>query len=81
MSGRVRESASLILRLLVYGGPVVPEGVLGGVPVCTSGRSRGLHGLRCEGVLEGDVVEAVDFRGPPCVPFRQLGVLSAQSRV
>ena len=55
----------------VYGGRVVLKGVLGGVPVCTGGTSRGLHGLRCEGVVEGDIFEAVDFRGPPCPPVRQ----------
>ena len=49
----------------VYGGCVVPEGVLGRVPVRTGGASRGLHCLRCEGVVKGDVVEVVDFRGPP----------------
>ena len=54
----------------VYGIRVVAEGVLGGVPVCTGGTSRGLHGLRSEGVVERDVVEAVDFSGPPCPPVR-----------
>ena len=37
-------------------------------------QSRGLHGPRCEGVIEGNIVEAVDFSGPPCLPFRQRGV-------
>ena len=61
-------------RLWVYGGGVVPEGVLGGVLVWTGGTSRGLHGLKCEGVVEGDIVEAVDFSGHPSLPFRQRGV-------
>ena len=39
-------------RLRVYGGGVVPEGVLRGVLVCTGRTSRRLHGLRCEGVVE-----------------------------
>ena len=60
-------------RLRVYGGGVVPEGVLGGSPLCTGGTSRGLHGLRCEGVPEGDIVEAVDFSCPPCPPVCQRG--------
>ena len=60
--------------LWVYGSGVVPEIVLGGVLVCTSSTSRGLHGLRCKGIVEGDIVEAVDFSGPPCLPFRQRGV-------
>ena len=44
--------------LWVYGGRVVPEGVLGGILVRTGGSSRGLHGLRCGVAVEGDVVEA-----------------------
>ena len=56
-------------RLRMYGSWVVPEGVLGGVPVCSGGTSRGLHCLRREGVVEGDLVEAVGFSGPPCLPY------------
>ena len=62
-------------RLWVYGSRVVPEGVLGGVPVCLGGTSRRSHRLRREGVVEGDLVEAVGFCGPPCLPFRQRGVV------
>ena len=61
-------------RLWVFGGGVVPEGVFGRVLVCTGSTSRGLHGLRCEGVVKGDIVEAVDFSCPPCPPVRQRGV-------
>ena len=57
-------------RLCMYGSAVVPEGVLGGVPVCSGGTSRGLHCLRREGVVEGDLVEAVGFSGSPCLPLR-----------
>ena len=62
--------------LWVYGGKVVPEGVLDGVPVRTGGASCRLHGLHCKGVVEGDVVEAVNFRGPLCPPVRQRGVVA-----
>ena len=65
----------------VYVGSVVPEGVLGRVPVRTGGASRGLRGLRCDGVVQRDVVEAVDFRSLACPPVRQCGVVLAQSRV
>ena len=61
-------------RFRMYGSGVVPEGVLGRVPVCSGGTSRGLHCLRREGVVEGDLIEAVGFSGPPCLPFRQCGV-------
>ena len=61
-------------RLWVYGGGVVPEGVLDGVPVCTHGTSPGLHGLRCEGVVDSNIGQAVDFSGPPAPPVRQRGV-------
>ena len=47
-----------------------------GAPVCTGGASRGLLGLRCEGVIEGDVVEVVAFSSPPCPPVDQCGVVS-----
>ena len=59
----------------MYGSGVVPEGVLGGVPVCLGGTFRGFHHLRREGVVKGDLVEAVGFCGPPCLPFRQRGVV------
>ena len=57
--------------LWVYGGRVVSEGVLVGVPVRTGGATRGLHSLRCEEVVEGDVVKAVDFRGPPYITLAE----------
>ena len=62
-------------RLWMCGSGVVPEGVLGGVPVCPGGTSRGFHCLRREHVVKGDFVEAVGFSGPPCLPFRQYGVV------
>ena len=62
-------------RFWMYGSGVVPEGVLGGVPVCSGGTSRGLHCLRREGVVEGNLVEAVGFSGPLCLPFRHCGVV------
>ena len=62
-------------RLWVYGSGVVPEGVLGGVPVCLGGTSRGFHCLQREGVVKGDLVQVVGFCGPPCLPFRQCGVV------
>ena len=43
----------------------------GGAPVCTGGTSPGLHGLQCEGVVEGDIIDALDFGGPPCPPVGQ----------
>ena len=67
----VRESYCL----WVYCGSVVPEGVPGGAPVCTCGASRGLHGLRRGGVFEGNIVQAVDFSSPRCLPVRQRGVV------
>ena len=62
-------------RLRVYGSGVVPEGMLGGVPVCSGGTSRSLNCLRRDGVVEGDIIEAVSFSGPPCLPFNQSGVV------
>ena len=59
----------------MYGSGVVPEGVFGGVPVCLGGTSREFHRLRREGVVKGDLVEAVGFCGPPCLPFCQRGVV------
>ena len=43
--------------------------------VCTGSTSRGLHCLRREGVVQGDVVKAVNFSGPPCPPVCQRGVV------
>ena len=65
----------LVSCLRMYGSGLVPEGVLGGFPVCSGGTSRGLHCLRREAVVEGDLVKAVGFSGPPCLPFCQSGVV------
>ena len=62
-------------RLWMYGSGLVPESVLGGVPECLGGTSRGFHCLRREGVVKGDLVAAVGFSRPPCLPFRQCGVV------
>ena len=45
-------------------------------PRCVqAARPGGLHGLRREGISEGDVIEAVDFSGPPFPPVCQRGLV------
>ena len=58
----------------MYGGGVVPDSVFGGAFVCLGGALRGFHCLWGEGVVKGDVVEAVDCYGPSCLPVAIRGV-------